>query len=66
VPAVRGAVERGRRDARVQLDVAPEVEAVGDVVQVAEDLRLRGVALGPLPVLLEQYSMLSMSQRAPG
>src|SRR5207245_10893025 len=30
-----------------------EIEAVGDVVQVPQDLRLRGVPFGPLPLLLE-------------
>ena len=37
----------------VELDVAAQVEAVGDVVDVAQDLRLGGVALGPVPLLLE-------------
>src|SRR4030095_6608953 len=31
----------------------PQVESVRDVVDVAQDLRLGGVALGPLPLLLE-------------
>ena len=46
-------VEFGRDDIRVQLDVAAQVEAVGDVVRVAQDLGLAGVALGPLPFLLQ-------------
>ena len=41
------------RDPGGELDVAPQVEPVGDVVGVAEDLRLGGVLLGPLPLLLE-------------
>ena len=52
-PAPRRLVEGGRGDARVELDVAAQVEAVGDVVEVAQDLGLRRVALGPLPLLLE-------------
>src|SRR5215470_13961346 len=43
LPAVRPFVEGRGRDARAELDVAPQVEAVGDVFEVAEDLRLRGV-----------------------
>ena len=34
-------------------DVAPQVVAVGDVVDVAQDLGLGRVLLGPLPLLLE-------------
>ena len=34
-------------------DVAPQIEPVRDVVRVAQDLRLSGVALGPLPLLLQ-------------
>src|SRR5580765_4966685 len=37
----------------VELDIAPEVEAVGHMVDVAQDLGLRTVALGPMPFLLE-------------
>jgi hypothetical protein len=37
----------------LELDVAPQVVAVGDVVGVFQDLGLGGVALGPLPFLLE-------------
>ena len=52
-PEVGLAVEDGRPDARVELDVAPQIEAVGDVVDVAQDLGLRAVALGPMPFLLQ-------------
>ncbi|MEJ7720541.1 MAG: hypothetical protein WKF58_08890 [Ilumatobacteraceae bacterium] len=38
---------------RVELDVPAEIEPVGDVVGVAQDLGLRGVALAPLPLLLQ-------------
>ena len=41
----------GRRDAGVEAHVAPEVEPVHHVVQVALDLRLFGEMLPPLPIL---------------
>ena len=37
----------------VEFDVAAQVEAVGDMVNVAQDFRLRRVALAPAPFLLE-------------
>ncbi len=52
-PAAGRFVEVRRLDARGAADVAPQVEAVRHVVQVAEDLRLRGVELAPLPLLLQ-------------
>ncbi len=52
-PGRRGVVEDGRSDARVQADVAAQVEAVGDVVEVPLELLLPGEHLGPLPLLLE-------------
>ena len=52
-PAVAAAVEAGGGDAGAELDVAAEVEAVDDVFEVAQDFGLGGVALGPLPFLLE-------------
>ena len=52
-PAIGVLVEHGRGDARVELDVGTQVEAVGDVVGVFQDFRLRGKALGPLPLLLQ-------------
>jgi len=51
LPAVRGVVERGRGDAGGQLDVASEIEAIGDVVEIALDLGLFRVAARPLPLL---------------
>ena len=50
VPAVRRFVVARRGDARAEPDVAPEVETVGDMVEVAQDLRLLRVALRPTPV----------------
>jgi hypothetical protein len=38
------------RHLRPERDVAPQVEAVCDVPEVAQDLRLGGVALAPCPV----------------
>ena len=52
-PASCRIVEDGFGDRRLELDVAAEVEAIRDVLQVAQDLRLPRVALGPPPLLLE-------------
>src|SRR5690242_2892627 len=50
---VRLAVEDRLFDPGVELDVAREVEAVGHMVDVTQDLRLRAVALRPMPLLLQ-------------
>src|SRR5262249_61966406 len=52
-PAIRRLVEDGRGDARLQRDVAAEIEAIGHVVDVFQDFRLGRVALRPAPLLLE-------------
>ena len=52
-PAARRLVEVRRDNLRLEFNVALEVEAVGHVVGVFQDLGLRGVALRPLPLLLE-------------
>ena len=52
-PAIGLCVEEGRVHPRVQLDVAHQVEALHDMIHVAQDLRLGAVALRPLPVLLQ-------------
>src|SRR5262245_39561887 len=52
-PAVRAFVVIGADDARVEEDVAPEIEAVGNVVEVSPDLRVRGIALAPAPLPLQ-------------
>ena len=52
-PAIVCLVELRRDHIRVQLDIAAQVEAVGHVVCVAQDLGLARVALGPLPFLLQ-------------
>ena len=53
-PDVRGIVERGRRDPRLELNVFAEVKALGHVLEVSQDLVLLGIALAPLP-LLQQF-----------
>src|SRR5438132_13678390 len=52
-PCVYLAVEDRFFDPSVELDVAPEVEAVSHMVYVTQDLRLRAIALGPMPLLLQ-------------
>ncbi len=46
-------VEDRRFDPRLEGDVAAKIEPVGDVLGVPKDLGLGGVALGPLPFLLQ-------------
>ena len=43
---------------RVELDVAAQVEPVGHVIGVAQQLRLGGVALAPVPLLLQRVREL--------
>ena len=62
-PAARRVVPDRLHDPRVELDVGPEVEAVGDVLQVAQDLRLGRVALAPRPLLLRAPRRTSRSTR---
>src|SRR6266404_4160758 len=52
-PCVCLAVEDRLFGPGVELDIAPEVEAVSHMVDVTQDLRLRAVALGPMPFLLQ-------------
>src|SRR5437763_7114746 len=52
-PCVCLAVEDRLFDPSVELDVSREVEPVSYMVDVAQDLRLRAVALGPMPSLLQ-------------
>src|SRR5713226_4432806 len=52
-PRVRLAVEDSLFDPGVEFNVAPEAEAVGDMIDVAQDLGLRAVALWPVPFLLQ-------------
>ena len=54
-PFAGGFIEMRRRDAGFQLDVAAQIEAVGDVVQVRQNFRLSGIAFRPLPFLLERF-----------
>src|SRR6266404_9761348 len=52
-PCVCLAVEDRPFDPGVELDIAPEVEAVSHMFDVAQDLGLRAIALGPTPFLLQ-------------
>ena len=52
-PASCRVVEDGFGDRRLESDVAAEVEAVRDVLQIAQDFRLPRIAFGPPPLLLE-------------
>src|SRR5215467_12886986 len=52
-PATRRLIEDGGCNDRVELDVLANVEAVGHMLHVREDLALVAVALGPLPFLVE-------------
>src|SRR3981081_1604912 len=52
-PGARLTIKGRLLDPSVKLDVAPEVKAVGHMVDVTQDFRLRAVALGPLPFLLQ-------------
>jgi hypothetical protein len=53
-PPPRGLVPLGCGDRGLQLDVAAQVEAVREVVEVVQDLRLRGVTLAPPPFVDER------------
>ncbi|PAV67832.1 hypothetical protein WR25_02702 [Diploscapter pachys] len=53
VPAPRRLVEPRLDHAGRQADVSAQVEAVGDMVDIAEDFGLSGVALAPAPFLLQ-------------
>src|SRR5712691_1220630 len=52
-PGARLTIEGRLLDPSIELDVAPEVKAVGHMVDVTQDLRLRAVALRPMPCLLQ-------------
>src|SRR3979490_2494794 len=52
-PGARLTIEGRLLHPRAELDVAPEVKAVGHMVDVTQDLRLRAVALRPMPFLLQ-------------
>src|SRR5713101_2014973 len=52
-PGARLTIEVRLLDPSVELDVPPEVEAVGHMVDVTQDLRLRAVAFRPMPFLLQ-------------
>src|SRR5207249_9041994 len=52
-PDVRGLVVHGRFHPRVELDVLPHAETVGDVPEVSERLGLGREPLRPVPLVLE-------------
>ena len=52
-PARRLLIVPGLRHAGVELDVLAQVEAVSNMVDVFQNLRLRGIALSPAPLLLQ-------------
>src|ERR1051325_2223313 len=52
-PCVALAVEGGLLDPSVEFDIAPQIETIGHMIHVTQDLRLRAVALGPMPFLLQ-------------
>src|SRR5260370_147209 len=54
-PEISGSIILCPGDPRFEADVAVQVEAVGDVIEVAQNLRLPGVAFGPLPLSLQLF-----------
>ncbi len=50
-PQICAFVEFGAGHARVELDVPLQVMALGHMLEVAQDFRLLGIALGPFPLL---------------
>ena len=46
-------VEYGRDNAGIEHNIAAQVVTVGNVVDVAQDFRLRAIALRPMPFLLQ-------------
>src|SRR6185437_11448653 len=50
-----GLVPRAADDARVELRVALQIVALGDMLQIAQDLGLLGIALRPLPLLQQLF-----------
>src|SRR5258708_11268404 len=52
-PLIDALVEFAAGHARVELHVALQIMAYGDMLEIAEALRLLGIALGPFPLLQE-------------
>jgi len=55
--ALRSAKLSGR-EACLELRVAPQIEAVRDMVYIAQNLGLSGVELGPAPLLQQRFGEL--------
>jgi len=53
VPCPGCLIEISPLDTGVERDVAAQVETIGDMVGVFQDLRLRRVTLAPVPLLLQ-------------
>src|SRR5262245_66663771 len=43
-------------DAAMEANVEPQIEAVGNVIEIAPDLGVRGIALGPLPFFQQLFA----------
>src|SRR6185436_2686613 len=54
-PAVGLLVPHRRRDASVELEAAAQIEPIRDVVEIGQDFRMRGEALGPSPFPLQLF-----------
>src|SRR3984893_7387135 len=54
-PEISGSIILCPGDPRFEADVAVQVEAVGDVIEVAQNLPLPGAAFGPLPLSLQLF-----------
>ena len=54
-PTFRFIVVVRTRDAGIELDIAPQIESIRDMIQIFQDLRLRRVTFGPLPLLFELW-----------
>src|SRR4030081_3422325 len=52
-PSICCLVEGGRHDARSRTDELPELQAIRNMVDVAQDVGLSGETLRPTPVLLQ-------------
>ena len=54
-PQVGSLVEFGAGHARIELNVAFEIVAFGNMLEITEDFVLLGIALGPFPLLQELF-----------
>ena len=54
-PAVRGFVVGCASHARIEFDVAAQLEAIGHVIEISQDLGLRCVPFRPFPLLIQLW-----------